>query len=87
MPMTTPMYTTTMESSSVVESDPSDESVASEAAYEPLDRETSERLYDDMGEYLEDDLDEKGIEVVRSLTRFKCTSIVLVSMGYRSRPN
>ena len=56
-----------MDSSPLLENDPSDESMASETAYEPLDRETSECLYDDMGEYLDDDLDEKGIEVVRSL--------------------
>ena len=52
-----------MDPSVAVENEPSDESVASETVFESLDTEAGECVYDDVGEHLEDDLDEKGIEV------------------------
>ena len=78
----------TMDSSVTVENDPSDESMASETAYEPLDREAGECLYDDMGD-LDEDLDEKGIEVAHSRAHLhkSVNRFFFLSMGYLSRRN
>ena len=73
----------TMDPSVAVENEPSDESVASETVFESLETDAGECVYDDVGEHLEDDLDEKGIEVYNT----QPTSIALVSMGYRFRRN
>ena len=51
-------HTATMDLSTGAESDSE-----SETAYEPLDGEASQCMYDDMGECLDDDLEHKGIEV------------------------
>lgn len=62
-----------------VNGSPGVESLALEEAYEPLDRETQESLYDDMDDQLDEDLDEKGI-AVRRLACIHNMAMALVAM-------